>query len=119
MRTLGATNGDIDFTVVDGIEAIKQQIVQRLLFWRGEWFLDTEDGIPYLPSILGRRGNLNLMRAIITAHIRAVEGVTGFRNVEVEYRASDRRAIYRADVDTIYGEISELEAETPALPLAA
>ena len=119
MRTLGASGGDFNFTVAEGIEAIRLRIVELLRFWRGEWFLDTSRGIPYLPSLLGRRGSLVLLRQVITANIRSVEGVTAVRNVEIDFKSEFRRVFYRADVDTIYGTIDGLEAESPVLPLAA
>ena len=117
MRTLGATDGDLDFTLIDGIESLRQRLVQRLLFWRGEWFLDTSQGVPYLPSVLGRQGSLTLLRQVITAYIEVDDEVTGVRNIEIEFRPTDRRAGYRADVDTIHGTIEQFEVVTPTLPL--
>ena len=120
MRTLGVTAGDLDWTIVDGATAIRQRIVQRLQFWLGEWFQDTSKGIPYLPSILGRRSDaVILLRQVITNQILDIEGVTAVRNITIEIKTSLRRVFYAADVDTIYGTVTDVQAVSPVLPLAA
>ena len=117
MRTLGTRDGDLDFTVVDGLESVKQRIVQRLLFWRGEWFLDTSKGIPYLPRALVRRGSSPLLlRQVITDAIEEVDGVVAVRDIEVTYQAAERRILYVADIEATEGLIEALQVLSPALP---
>lgn len=45
------TNGDL--TLVAGKEAIAQQILIRFNFFKGEWFLNSEEGTPWYQEILG------------------------------------------------------------------
>lgn len=39
---------------------VGQQVASRLKLWKGEWFLDTSDGTPYMQDILGFQSNYDL-----------------------------------------------------------
>ena len=54
MRTISTNEdtGDIVFEVVDGAESVRQRVRQRLLFHRGEYYLDTAQGIPYVIDVI-------------------------------------------------------------------
>ena len=55
VRTLNATDGgDLAevFGTVSGIEAIRQQVTQRLRFVAGEWIVNVEEGVPYFGEVL-------------------------------------------------------------------
>ena len=43
---------DNDLILFDDAARVAQQIQITLKFWYGEWFLDTEQGVPYLEYIL-------------------------------------------------------------------
>ncbi len=42
--------------MVSGLEALRQRAEQRLSFLLGEWFLETQSGLPYLTDVVGYRG---------------------------------------------------------------
>ncbi len=46
-------NGDFQLTSNES-ESIRQKLIIKFLSYRGEWFLDTELGVPYFQSILGK-----------------------------------------------------------------
>lgn len=52
-------NGDYQFGRSAGVmltnssAAVAQAVLTRLRLWTGEWFLDTTEGTPYFPDILG------------------------------------------------------------------
>ncbi len=85
MLTLNAPTTDINFTLVDGLDSVRQRVRQRLLFLFGEWFLQTQSGVPHLQEVLGNPNDLALIRRVITEHIIAVEDVTGVQDVEVSF----------------------------------
>ena len=96
---------DLENRVVDGIESLRQRIVQRLRFRLGEWQLDTRRGTE---SVLGHDFTAELAAAVINAAIRD-EGraeVTGIANVTATLDVSTRVMTYRAEVPTIYGPMS-------------
>lgn len=75
-----AADGDLDLSSGDlrmttGVEAIAQGIQVRLLAFRGEWFLDLDDGVPYFETILGQKFNEAVARDTFRAAIAAAPGV--------------------------------------------
>ena len=106
MLTLSAPTGDIEFKVVDGIESTRQRIVQGLRFHRGEWFLNTRLGVPYLGDVFGYPLDTELARQVITAYILRHEDVTSVDVDEVRFVAETRTLFFKATVSTIYGDIS-------------
>lgn len=66
---------NLDIGVVDLAEQVRQQLTIKLKLWTDEWFLDTDFGTPYLPSILGKQLTLSGAVAAIRKSIMEVEGV--------------------------------------------
>ncbi len=85
-----AMTGDLD--------GIRQQVELRLGFFKGEWFLDEEAGLPWYEEILVKNPNLIRIRDIFRTAILSVNGIsdvtyldvrfTGARTVTVEFRAT-------------------------------
>ena len=105
MRALGATNRDIDWTLVDGIESVAQRVLQRVQYWLAEWFLDTSGGVPYNRDVLGGDLDLALSERAISDQIRAVPDVVDVEDARIEYDAATRALTYSARVRTAFGII--------------
>lgn len=69
--------GDDDDEVV--LEALDQEVAQRLFvalqFFRGEWFLDEEEGAPFFERILVKNPGDRVIRSIFSQIIENTEGV--------------------------------------------
>lgn len=70
---LDTATGDLDLSsndleIVDGDDAIVQNLRIRYRFFLGEWFLDTREGIPYYQRILVK----NPTQADVNAILREV-----------------------------------------------
>ena len=107
MRTWTAVNtdptlpDDIGTVVVDGIESLRQRIVQRLRFTVGEWWYDNRRGTD---RIVGTQTPAQVAAGVLTDAIRDEGGseVTDVRNVEA---VLERRTLtYSAVVITIYDD---------------
>ncbi len=92
---------DLDGTVVDGLEALRQRISQRLRFRQGTWKLDKTAGTAQLLGHLSPR----IAGQTITAAIRDEGGdeVTDVVDVEVDLDHNTRVLSYSATVLTVYG----------------
>lgn len=77
----------IDLKLFSDAEQVAQQLRIKLQLWRGEWFLDTEFGTPYLQSILGKQLTLSGALAALKQSILEVSGVQ--RIVELTYAFSN------------------------------
>lgn len=72
---------DIDVTdyamsLVEDDEAIKQRLLIRLMIFKGEWFLDTDLGLPYYQTIFQKGVTKEVVDTVIKREIESVEGVS-------------------------------------------
>lgn len=81
-------NGDM--SLVDGVDAIEQDLQQQLQVWLGEWFLDTTIGIPYRQQILVKNPNLDIVQAILVNAAVNVPGVQVINETEFAYEPTNR-----------------------------
>lgn len=79
-----------DLVLLDGVDAIVQDVAVRLRTFKGEWFLDQRIGIPYLQQILGQKPRLMAIKAIYRAAILTTPGVTGVDDLQVTYDGKTR-----------------------------
>ena len=97
-------SGDIDLTAVDGLESVRQRIHQRLLMQRGEYYLDTRAGVPYVSDILRYNYDENLARRVIEEAILSVQDVDTVYNIQIDFNSSTRRLTFSCNVRTDFGE---------------
>ena len=108
-RTISVDQGDLelhrnDLVIIDGLESLRQRVVQRLGLIQGEWFLATDQGIPYIQEIYQRPFNLGLSTTILADAIRSVEGVTDVSDIRSTVDPDTRRLSFRATVGGAEGE---------------
>lgn len=90
-------------------EATAQSVKTRLLLLRGEWFLDTDAGVPYLQQIAIKPANLPLAQAIIKQTILETEGVAELRSFGMTFDRETRRLTIQATVTNIYGSVVNIK----------
>lgn len=108
---LDLSSGDLRFTT--GLQAVAQGIWIRIQMFKGEWFLNLEEGIPYLPNdtvseadaLLGGKFSELRARAAFRKAIAAAPGVQTIDSLAVTFSAATR--IMRVDfkVTTVAGTI--------------
>lgn len=86
---------DSDLTLVDGDEAVAQNIVIRLKFFRREYFLDTRMGIPYRTDVFIKNPDLLLIRQIFRRAIETTAGVEEVTEFEAELDTTRRHLSIR------------------------
>ena len=99
----------LDLMLIDNAERVAQQILISLRFWYGEWFLDTEQGVPYLEYILIKNPNINHIRQILRETISSVEGVVSIEKLELDYNPTERNLLVEYVVTTNYGLLTRKE----------
>ncbi len=87
------------------VEAVAQAILTRMRLLYGEWWENTEDGLPLFEKILGTFGgaeNKNAVDLIISERILGTEGVTEI----ISFESTFLNRIYSAQcvVNTVYGQ---------------
>jgi hypothetical protein len=95
----------LDLALLDGAERVRQQLEIKLRLWRGEWFLDTEFGTPYLESILGKQLTLSGSLAAIRASIMEVDDVQSITEFDYSFDAQARKLTVTFTVETPFGTV--------------
>lgn len=99
------TLANYDLQIVRRIDYVAQNIKQRLLSFRGEWFLDTSAGVPWLQNILKKSPRRYAVEQALKAAIQGTEGVreiTAFTLSQDETRERTLRLDFT--VTTVYNE---------------
>lgn len=95
------------FRLATGAAQVVQQVRSRLLFYTGEWFLDTNAGTPYFQQIFIKPANLANIESIFKTRILRTEGVESIENFTLGYEGgSIRKLTVSASVNTTYGQIN-------------
>lgn len=82
--------------------AVGQACDTRLRLWVGEWFLDNQEGTPYMQGVLGKHSKAQA-DATIQGRVLGTQGLTGFKNYESTLNSQTRRLSVRFDIDTVFG----------------
>lgn len=91
--------------VHDG-EAVGQHARARLMFWRGEWFLNEEAGVDWTRYVLGRAPSEQpITEAVIKREIQATPGVSAIVEFDAAYdRASRGLRMDRVLIVTVFDD---------------
>lgn len=96
--TLG--HGDADF-YIDDAEGVAQNVRTRLQLWRNSWFLDIDEGTPWLQQILGKR---DVAEAVLRARILDTPGVQNIEEFSTIFDPDSRTLSITVTLKTAYGE---------------
>lgn len=96
---------DDTVVLVDGVDAIAQDVRARLQFFLGEWFLDRRIGVPYFEKILGQKPRLPVIKAIFRQAILTTPGVLSVNDLVVAYDGTSRRLDVSFKANTTEGPI--------------
>lgn len=90
-------------------EAVGQAITTRLRLLLGEWWENTEDGLPLFQQILCKfrgEGDLRDVDLIISQRISGTRGVNKLVSYDSQFDSSNRVYSASCTVDTTYGEVA-------------
>lgn len=83
--------------------AVAQAVETRLMLFRGEWFLDTTEGTPWMMEILGKNTQTTY-DAAIRQRILGTPGVTELLGYSSDLDTEARRVAIAATINTVYGQ---------------
>lgn len=82
-------NGDFTLCKSD-IDAIQQNIIIRLKTLSGEWFLDKNEGLPYIQSILGKKNGQKFLPSLLANEIKKIPEIKDLSQFSFEEDSSLR-----------------------------
>lgn len=88
-------------------EFVSQKIENKLLFFKEEWFLDYEKGIPYFENIFIKNPDINLINSIFLREIRTINEIEEILKFEIEYNSQSRTFNIDFEVKATDGAIIE------------
>lgn len=92
-----------------GTYAVAQAIKTRLKLLKGEWWENTEEGLPLFQDILGKQGtkdNLYITDTLIKERIIGTPNVTSITDFNSEYNSENRSYSFSCTVNTKFGELN-------------
>lgn len=96
---------DDDLVLVEGVDAIAQDVEIRLTFFLGEWFLDTRLGVPYFEKILGQKPvRVEVVKSILRKAIMTTPGMKGIADFTVDFDGLTRKLSVSFRGETVEGE---------------
>lgn len=108
---LKLVNGQLVFAT--GVDAIMQHLRIRLGHFKGEWFLDRREGIPYFQSILRKNVDERVVRSIFRQALRTAPGVAEVLSLQLNINRATRRATLDFKVRLTDGEVASADAWAP------
>jgi hypothetical protein len=87
---------DNEFSLVTGAEAVAQDVRSRLLFFLGEWFLDTRLGVDWFGTVLVKNPNWPAIHAMFRKVIRETPGVREVTHLTFDFNAGTRTLVMDA-----------------------
>lgn len=92
-----------NLATVSDAEAVGQHAKQRLMAFRGEWFLNSQIGVPWIPEILGSSFDPALAESVIKASIKRTDGVEEITTFSARFNKQRRELSgFNISVRTIY-----------------
>jgi len=82
--------------------AIRQNVITRIRSFKRDWSLDQDAGIDWI-TLLGRRNTQATILREVERVTLSTEGVLRIVSLQVEHRASERRARISLSFQTVYG----------------
>lgn len=89
-------------------EACALNIRSRLLTILGEWFLDTDAGVPYLEQIFVRPSSLPLAESTLKKVILETTDVATLNSFDISLDHNSRQVAVNCNVTTIYGDVKNI-----------
>jgi hypothetical protein len=93
-----------DLKLVDGADAVRQHLAQRLKTFLGEWFLDQRIGVPYLQQVLVKNPDPVVLDSVFKAEIIHTPGIVELLSFDLGIDAGARRLQVASTVVASDGE---------------
>lgn len=94
-------NGQQDF-YKDSVEAVAQSVKTRLQLWKGEWFIDSDEGTPYLQGVIGKQST-EVINTVLRSRILGTDGVLTIDSFDSTIDPTTRKLSLSVSISTIYG----------------
>lgn len=74
---------EIPLRLVEGTDAVVQNMILRFSMWLGEWFLDARQGVPYRERVFVVNPNKAMLQSLFSRIAESTPGVVRVQDLEV------------------------------------
>lgn len=113
---LNVQTGDLDLTnsalsIVDDtmLEALRQKIQIAILLGKGEWFVNINDGVPYVTDFVVLKNNRNFIDTFMRSYIRQIVGVDNLVSYSSSVDNATRKMAITFTVNSNNNEVLVIE----------
>ena len=106
------SRGDLLVTKAGDIlleDSVAQKIRIRRLWFEGEWRWNTDEGMPYMTSLLVKNPDTDYFESVVREKIFEVDEVVDVKDVRIVYDSRTREAVIHyvalTDLETIKEEV--------------
>jgi hypothetical protein len=89
--------------LINSPSCVAQSVLTRLRLWQGQWFLNVNEGTPWLQQILGKHSKPVYDLAIKT-RVLGTAGVTSIENYSSTLDPVTRKLSVRMTINTQFGQ---------------
>lgn len=79
-----------DLVLTDRSNITKQKLKQVLSLFKGNWFLNLNEGVPYFEEILGKNPSLSRVETLLVREIQRVEEVAEILQLDIAENKTTR-----------------------------
>jgi hypothetical protein len=90
---------DGELSIVVGNESVSQDVKSRLLFFLGEWFLDTRLGVDWFGVVFVKGPVWQRIRQLIRTVVIQTPGVRSIRSLDFSFDSATRELSVAIDVE--------------------
>lgn len=101
---LDVSSGNLQ--IIGGADSIPQELRLRLKFFKGEWFLDREAGIPYFQDVLVKQPDPNVLQGVFRKALLECPGVLAVNELTLTRDSTTRALNLSFRVSTDAGELA-------------
>lgn len=101
-RDMTFGNSQLNF-YKDSVDGVVQSVLTRLRLWRGEWYLDTDEGTDYVNGVLGKSKQSSI-EPLLRERILNTQGVREILSFSITIDENKRNVSVQCTIDTLYGE---------------
>ncbi len=99
---LSATDGDL--VLVTGMKGIGQACKLAILAFKGEWFADLDEGVPWYDEILGQKREEARTRTAMRDALLGVDGVVKIEKLQLDWDGPTRTLSVAWEVTAVSGQ---------------
>lgn len=86
-------------------EIIAQALRSRFMFSKGEWFLDLDEGLPWLERIIRKQPDLTVIEDVFREVITDTRGVASVKSIGIDFDRGARKLTIKFQAVTDRGQL--------------